>query len=321
MSRFHFLADEEIMASLVTQTKTIRACCLDQKTTFLVLTVPANSTYIEKHHLDSLVRLFLSTGLAPRLCQASGSDDIQIYLSFSAQADTVELTVALTNLLLSAGYELSNQTLVVHATDLPFVLPLQPGFAWLNSDFEPKLRRDEIALQAAMALFLDELKAAAVDPALLLDFSLIEKQDGGLLAGTIDDLVAQVESIEDVFSLESQTIPDRGEASQDPVLNLESVAVIDKAEEAELESKVESSLCSEVVFADNSKDMQLLLFPISTTEVDSEFPQSRKQRGRKARSDPSSMAEITLVSDKVFPGDQTDHMSVPSREKEVANDQ
>jgi hypothetical protein len=321
MSRFHFLADEEITAGLVNQAKTIRACCLDQKTTFQVLTVPANSLYIEKHRLDGLVRLFLSTGLSPRLYKASGSDDIQIYLSFSAQADTVELTAALTNLLLSAGYELSNQTLVVHSRELPFVLPLQPGFAWLNNDFELKLKRDEIALQAAMALFLDELKAAAVDPALLLDFSVFEKQDGGLLADTSDDYVVQVEITEEVFTLESQTIPDQGETSQDPVLNLEFVAVINEAEEIAPELQDEPSPCSEVVFADNSKGMQLLLFPISTSEIDSELPQSRKLRGRKARSDPSAMAEISLVSDKVFPEDPTDHMSVPSREKEVANDQ
>ena len=95
MSKFHHLSDDEILECLSAQSQTIRACHLDSKTSFLVITIPSDSIYRSVDRLRELVRCLTRIGLVPNVYKAAASDDVQIYLSFNETALTAELARAL----------------------------------------------------------------------------------------------------------------------------------------------------------------------------------------------------------------------------------
>lgn len=83
--------------------------------------------------------------------------------------NTVAVLRVLVRELTNHSFEITDNNLVVHSPEQPFALPLQTKFAWLNDDLSVKVLRDDIALDAAIALFLADMSRAAVSPAVLLD--------------------------------------------------------------------------------------------------------------------------------------------------------
>jgi hypothetical protein len=180
MSQFHYLEDKEIMSALADGAQIFRACQADAESTYLVLTVPESSEYRNASVFSDLVGLLAKLEATPKIYKAAGSNDIQIFLSFSEPVKTEEIAYALTNHLNKHGFAIGPNHLIVHI-DEPFVIPLQNGFCWLNDLYEPKLQRDEIALHDAMAFFLKELDTDTSCPGKFLaaldekDFDFEEK--------------------------------------------------------------------------------------------------------------------------------------------------
>lgn len=169
MSRFHYLTDEEIAASMEKDSVCVRAVALDDMTRFLVVTVPVGSRYADKEQFARLLACLRALKLNPKVYRAADSDDSQVFLPFSEATDTALASRVLRRELVNESFEIAAHSLIIHSTGDPFALPLQAKFAWLNDDLSVKLRRDEISLDAAMALFLADMSRAAVAPAVLID--------------------------------------------------------------------------------------------------------------------------------------------------------
>ncbi|MFK9743578.1 hypothetical protein ACJELQ_26415, partial [Escherichia coli] len=83
MSQFHYLTDEEITASIEKDAVYVRATALDDMTKFLVITVPANSRYIDQEQFARLIACLRALQLSPKVYRAADSDDIQVFLPFT----------------------------------------------------------------------------------------------------------------------------------------------------------------------------------------------------------------------------------------------
>ncbi|MBA3994812.1 MAG: hypothetical protein C0469_14935, partial [Cyanobacteria bacterium DS2.3.42] len=164
MSQFHRLNDNEIAESISVEAKTLRACLLDKRSTYLVLTVPSASPFRASEKLIPLLGNLSRIGMIPRLYRAPDSEDVQIYIAFSAPVKTEEMSRKISDFLDNCGFEQESDAIVLHSCERPFALPLQPGFAWMNESIAPKVRREEISLPAAIAMFLRDLENSAVCP-------------------------------------------------------------------------------------------------------------------------------------------------------------
>lgn len=153
MSQFHYLSDDEIAMSIETSGNLRRASLLDANSTYIVCTVPSS----EKDRLRQYVESLQAHGLKPILYRESGSQNFQIYFSFTRTVASVRIADALATDLLPTGTTFNN-------LENPFVLPLQQGFCWLNDDLSCKVSRDQISTKSALAMFLRDLKFNAVSP-------------------------------------------------------------------------------------------------------------------------------------------------------------
>ncbi|MBS1993452.1 MAG: hypothetical protein JSS83_23215 [Cyanobacteria bacterium SZAS LIN-3] len=145
---------------------------MDTRASFLVIGIPETSRYNDVDQFARLLGALTSSGFKPRTYRASGCEDIQIYLSFSEEADSRLLHRMLSVQLMHQGFELAPHTLIIYSTEEAFPLPLQSGFAWLNDNLTVKLKRDDISLESALALFLADMARSAVAPAVLLESAI-----------------------------------------------------------------------------------------------------------------------------------------------------
>ncbi len=162
MSKFHYLSDQEIEASISDGAEHLRACTLDDTTKIAVISIPAASRYLERDQASRLIDMLTQHKLAPNVYKAAGCDDIHVYLSFTEQVRSDVLSKLLTRLLKQEGFDLTPEDLLVYPADAPVVLPLQKGFAWLNKQLQVKVSRDDISLESALPLFLSNLHGSAV---------------------------------------------------------------------------------------------------------------------------------------------------------------
>ena len=169
MSRFHYLTDEEISASIEKDSVYVRAAALDDMTRFLVMTIPTGSRYNDKDQFSRLLTCLRALQLNPKVYRAADSEDIQVFLPFSESTDSAFASGVLSRELVKESFEIAAQSIIIHSTSEPFALPLQAKFAWLNDDLSVKVLRHDIALNAAMALFLADMSRGAVSPAVLID--------------------------------------------------------------------------------------------------------------------------------------------------------
>lgn len=99
MSQFHRLDDNEIAESISVHAKTLRACLLDSRSTYIVLTVPSASPFRASEKLIPLLGNLSRIGMIPRFYKATDSDDIQIYIAFSAPVKTEEMSKKISDFL------------------------------------------------------------------------------------------------------------------------------------------------------------------------------------------------------------------------------
>lgn len=238
--------------------------------------------------------------MIPRLYQASDSEDIQIYIAFSAPVKTEEMSKKISAFLDSGGIETGSDALVVHSCEKPFALPLQPGFAWLNESLAPKLQREEISLPAAIAMFLRDLDSSAVCPQqieLALETESQQCIQTEILSCSDDIAIADPIS---AFTCDAQVKIETDTAIED-------VAESKKSEDLAVDFSVPVAPqmvevpAYEDAVTDNSPGMQLLLFPTAKPPDVSALPKGRPKRGKRPRSNlPDSSDAVAPAQTKVF---------------------
>lgn len=290
MSQFHYLTDEEIAASIEKDAVYVRATTLDDMTKFLVITVPANSRYIDLEQFARLIAFLRALHLNPKVYRAADSEDIQVFLSFTETANTAAVLRVLNRELTNQSFEIAAHSLVVHSTYEPFALPLQSKFAWLNDDLSVKVSKDDIAVDAAIAFFLADMTRAAVSPAVLLDRPVSPVSALNASTDTVSD-----EPVEFIEAIDSPVVLDDTQP-----------ALYDQAPEIVLATEQLKRLGG-----------QLQLFVVPSHQEPKEQPTPvRRSRKRRPRSDPQA-PRAEPVTNNLFPTITTDNFSSSDHQKEA----
>ena len=135
-----------------------RGCYFGEQTRFAVLDVDQGSRYHNRAELHELTNKLSSVGIAVTPYQSSDSGGWHLYLFFDDWAESAEVSKTLKTWLKLEGYEIKGGVLEVFPSGNALRLPLQPGFAWLDSSGEIICRREEINETEAVASFLSDLE-------------------------------------------------------------------------------------------------------------------------------------------------------------------
>ncbi|PZM78820.1 MAG: hypothetical protein DKT66_23255 [Candidatus Melainabacteria bacterium] len=299
MSHYHYLTDEEINASIANDSKTLRACLLDTHSNHLVLTIPENSPFLETDTVALIVQLLSSAGMKPKLYGVSESQSVQIFLSFSEPVKTAEMTASISSYLRASGFTPGENNLIVHSTELPWPLPLQPGFSWLNDRLETRLSRDSISIPAATAMFLHDLDSAAVSPN-----NVREKLNESLSSAPLSNIEPAVIEAICELAVDSDLNAFQEQLNETVVETEADAPVIETAESILEDSFVESDEVTEPESnspsIESEEGTQLLLFPIIPNGI-SALPKGRPKREKRARSNlPDSSQAAKSEQEQVF---------------------
>jgi len=160
LSRYHRLTDEEIVQALELKSTTQRA------TQFGALTRIAAIQFCSPNAEANIERLrTFNYALGDSMRNAKAflvNGDVFVYLFLKTTAPSKELSAVLRTLLEAIGISADEFT-KVHPEHGAVPIPLQPGFSWLNFDGAIIVRREEITLESALAMFMSELGKIALD--------------------------------------------------------------------------------------------------------------------------------------------------------------
>ena len=135
-----------------------RGCYWSHKTRHAVLDIDIDSRYRNADELRKLQVHLTAVDLVAALYQSSDSGGWHLYLPFSEWAESDEVNQTLKTWLKLLGYEITSGQLEIFPSGNALRLPLQKGFAWLNSDGSIKVRREEIREDEALASFLQDFE-------------------------------------------------------------------------------------------------------------------------------------------------------------------
>lgn len=306
MSQFHYLEDEAIMASLANSAKNIRACLSDKRARYIVLSIAERDDGTHIGIAKGTIERLHSAGLKPNIYRESGSSSIQIFLAFSGLVDVAQAAEAVARFM-----QLEHLTVL---TETPFVLPLQQGFAWLNQDLSVKVECDQIALEAAMAMFLHDIELNAM-PADFLE-TLNQRHE-------LTDETVEISSFDE---LEPQEILERDadESQLGAIETIEDVVPVqDSGAEPEVLPPIEvppAEPRDTITEVPVSGGQQLLLFPVQPQLVQLELPKERPKRGRRPRSNLPDAAQTEPSALTLFTISSRDAQGAQSFSKEVSDD-
>ncbi|MCA9802876.1 MAG: hypothetical protein KC777_12970 [Cyanobacteria bacterium HKST-UBA02] len=168
-SRFHYLSDDEIVEAIAGQSSFQRAVSADTTTGYLALTIDEGSFYRSEDGLARIRSCLSAAGLGDcRMYKASDSEQWQIVVFFIRPVSTSKVRQALDSWMRRNGIVpgTAGVDLVPNASVFP--LPLQPGFCFLNDNGQVIAQRDEISLEAALALFIADIGRTVINGSKLL---------------------------------------------------------------------------------------------------------------------------------------------------------
>lgn len=168
-SRFHHLSDEEIVEAIAGQSNFQRAVSADATTGFLALTIDEGSFYRCEDGLARIRACLGAAGLGDcRMYKASDSEQWQILVFFIRPVSTSKVRQALDSWMRRNGIVPGTAGVDLVPGASVFPLPLQPGFCFLNDSGQIIARRDEISLEAALALFVADIGRTVINGSKLL---------------------------------------------------------------------------------------------------------------------------------------------------------
>ncbi len=158
VSRFR-LATGLIDAAVSTESDFFYGAFWGLETAFAVLDIDKNSKYHNAQELQELCRKLTTIGLSGHcLYQSSSSKGWHLYLPFSCFVPSKPLERTLKAWLKLIGYEITCGQLEVFPSGNGLRLPLQRGFAWLDSNGEVLIRREQLPLADALNRFLTDIR-------------------------------------------------------------------------------------------------------------------------------------------------------------------
>ena len=158
VSRFK-LATGLIDAAISAECDTFYGAFWGDKTRFAVLDIDKDSKYHNAQELQRLRDNLAAVGLSGSVpFQSSQSTGWHLYVPFFDPAPSKEVEQALKAWLKRNGYDIRCGQLEVFPSGNGLRLPLQRGFAWLDDDGVPLLKREELGLDAALSRFLFDLR-------------------------------------------------------------------------------------------------------------------------------------------------------------------
>jgi TOTE conflict system, Archaeo-Eukaryotic Primase domain len=161
------LTDTEILkAAACVHPKYLLGTRAGKSTRFVVLDIDSGSRYHTPEHLDRLLSLLMEAGLAePVVYQSSHSGGWHVYIFFDEPVPSKEAHQLFCELLQATGWLVRKGTLEVfpHPGDgslgYGLRLPLQPGFAWLNSHtLDIEAEREWLTPQQAVNRFMSDCR-------------------------------------------------------------------------------------------------------------------------------------------------------------------
>lgn len=167
MSKYHHLSDAEILDSIQTKPLLVRAFRLDIETRFLIIEIPLTSKYHTEPGVAKLVQAFQSASINARHYRIA--DTWFLYIFFDQWISTDEAAELLLQWISSVGFATAKTEIILHTSGAALPIPLQHGFVWFNDLLQPLVRRDELSIEDALALFLTDLAKYALNSAELFD--------------------------------------------------------------------------------------------------------------------------------------------------------
>lgn len=157
VSRFYDLPDDEIVRAISSAQTLVRAANWDTRTKFTVLNINAESNYHNQLTLWQLQNSLAQKGVHKiRIYQSSESGGWHVYIFWNDWVSSTRSAAVISAVLMSAGFQIEPEVLEVFPSKKALRLPLQTGFSWLNESGRVIMRRSEISLEGALALYLDE---------------------------------------------------------------------------------------------------------------------------------------------------------------------
>ena len=161
------LTDTEILKAAACEHKQYLLGARSGKTTrFAVLDIDAKSRYHNARDLDRLIKHLMNAGLnEPVLYRSSHSEGWHLYISFNQPVSAREVHSALVRFLKSADFIVQQGTLEVFpnpgagSVGYGLRLPLQPGWAWLDSNTQEVIaERTALSPDAALLRFMSDCR-------------------------------------------------------------------------------------------------------------------------------------------------------------------
>lgn len=160
-SKFHYLSDNDMLASLDSDASYYRAPLMDDSESFLLLQFQSEKIESDSQLWQKLLEVLQSLGLTePKLFQVSDCGLFQVFISLTRR--TLVSTLCNSLQLYLQLFGLANVQVVMPGDN--FILPLQQGFRWMACPGRLKVSRAEITTEAAIEFFMAEISRELLCP-------------------------------------------------------------------------------------------------------------------------------------------------------------
>lgn len=154
-SKFNYFTDENLLEVIDLKWERPVAISLDRRSHLAVLSLKIEDPEERVEKQSALVKQLRAIGVEkPCFYIVNELGEINVYLCFDEEFDSVILHPLLKNWLMHCEMELDVQVVAVGD---PLELPLQREFVWTTNHCTPLIRRMDIALEPAIAMFLSNL--------------------------------------------------------------------------------------------------------------------------------------------------------------------
>ncbi|QQR59767.1 MAG: hypothetical protein IPG59_09855 [Candidatus Melainabacteria bacterium] len=155
MSPYYQVTDEEVISSISSKEGMYRAFALGIKERFYVIEIMQEDVDADPLIIPSLIGHLQKLNVKARVFRAGCSNVMQVFLYFDSKIKVSEVADGLHMFLHQSGFD-TNKIRILKEDDC-FALPLIDGFEFLNESYEPVIKRQEIALEPALALFMTQM--------------------------------------------------------------------------------------------------------------------------------------------------------------------
>lgn len=158
------LSDELIIEAVSGQKKCFRGLRWGQQTRFAVLDIDSNSIYHNPLALAKIKQALTTIGITNTPCyQSSISTGWHLYIPLADWEQSDEVTNSLKGFLRLKDFQVTSGTLEVFPSGAGLRLPLQFGFAWLDSSGDITVRREDLGADEALRRFVHDIESGGND--------------------------------------------------------------------------------------------------------------------------------------------------------------